>query len=207
MSQNDRLPTVLRDKESQVSILSVGSGDGSQQAAIVARGHSNITTTFFDGSPDDVRAKYPPAGEHLQTLERDGGPVLFGIDATQLDAAPLGKFDIVIFTFPHTGVPNQALDNAASNQALLLGFLQSVVHVLKPGGSVHITLKKGNPYDKWNLPGLLPNGSALHLSKQHPFDKSLFPGYKHRRTKGMNRGCKTVRDDGAEVYIFERRVQ
>ena len=48
-------------------ILSVGSGDGSQQAAIAKSGHHNIVSTFFD-SEDTVTAKYPSARGNITFL-------------------------------------------------------------------------------------------------------------------------------------------
>ncbi len=121
----DRLTTAL--KLADLSILSVGSGDGSQQAAIVTRGHRNITTTFFP-SREEVLALYPAvAAAHLRTLEHASGPTLFGVDGTKLHEAPAlanKKFDIVLFTFPHTGVPQSGTmlrDSIASNKALIEG--------------------------------------------------------------------------------------
>eukprot|EP00985_Skeletonema_marinoi_P001550 scaffold620_cov180-Skeletonema_marinoi.AAC.3 len=89
-------------------ILSVGSGDGSQQAAIVKSGHHNIISTFFDNE-QAVIAKYGKAREHI-TLLRESA-VLFEVDATELHSHPRltkKKFDVIIFTFPHTGVSNFA---------------------------------------------------------------------------------------------------
>ena len=67
-------------------ILSVGSGDGSQQAAIVKSGHHNIVSTFFDNE-QAVIAKYGKAREHI-TLLRDKSTVLFEVDATELHSHP-----------------------------------------------------------------------------------------------------------------------
>jgi hypothetical protein len=92
-----------------VSVLSVGSGDGSQQAAIVQRGHRNLTATYSD-SRDDVLRKYPSsATAHLATVEQLAmGRTRFGIDATRLDPDLFGGqlFDVVFFSSPHTGVSN-----------------------------------------------------------------------------------------------------
>lgn len=187
------------------TILSVGSGDGSQQAAIVARGHRNVTTTFFD-SRAALLAKYPQsAPASLRVLEGAARPPLFEVDATNLQSYGLGMFDICIFSFPHTGVPNNDPNNVASNRALLTGFLRSVQHVLKPDGQVQITLKTGEPYDRWELPRLLSDECDLHLTSTHPLDKSQFTGYVHRLTVGATGKMTQVRDKGAKVYSFERR--
>ncbi|KAJ1620961.1 hypothetical protein T492DRAFT_1073878 [Pavlovales sp. CCMP2436] len=202
----DRLTAAL--DAASLLILSVGSGDGSQQATIVARGHVNLATTFLD-SREAVLLKYPSAKDHIETLARAARPVLFGIDAMKLDTYPdLGKFDIVMFSFPHTGVRDDDAQNVPSNQALLGGFLRSVAHVLREGvlTEVQITMKTGVPYDQWSLPGLLTEACALHLGSQHSLDKQAYPGYVHRLTKGTNFGSlSSVRDDGAQVYVFEPR--
>ena len=67
-------------------ILSVGSGDGSQQASIVNAGHHNIIATFFD-SEQVVTSKYGKAQEYIELL-RDKSTVLFGVDATKLHDQP-----------------------------------------------------------------------------------------------------------------------
>lgn len=89
------------------TILSVGSGDGSQQAAIVDSGHHNIISTFFD-SEGVVNAKYRTARDNIRLL-REKSTVLFGVDATKLhehSALSGRKFDVIVFTFPHTGQSN-----------------------------------------------------------------------------------------------------
>jgi hypothetical protein len=40
------------------SVLSVGSGDGSQQVATLRAGHINLVTTFYDSKAEVLR-KYP----------------------------------------------------------------------------------------------------------------------------------------------------
>ena len=65
-------------------ILSVGSGDGSQQAATVRAGHSNLVTTFYDSKAEVLR-KYPTATETMAYLESHC-KVAYEIDATKLQA-------------------------------------------------------------------------------------------------------------------------
>ena len=88
-------------------ILSVGSGDGSQQATIAKLGHHNMVSTFFSSEDMDT-AKYPSARGDIAFL-RSKLTGLFGVDATKLhDQVQLKdkEFDRIIFTFPHTGIPN-----------------------------------------------------------------------------------------------------
>jgi len=126
------LLTICLDAAS-TSILSIGSGDGSQQKAIVEQGHSKILTTFYEDSKAKVLRKYPDAGSILDFLGQKSYRVpMYGLDATKLHT--YGTFDIIMFTFPHTGVPNNQKDSIRSNQNLLRGFLKSAQHVLAPNG-------------------------------------------------------------------------
>jgi hypothetical protein len=112
--------------------------------------------------------------------------------------------DIVSFSFPHTGVPNNDGGNVKSNQTLLKGFLGSVQHVLKPRGSVEVTLKPGVPYDKWDLRSLVAESTGLDMISTHPLKEANFPGYVHRLTKGALGTLQSVKHAGATVYEFGR---
>ena len=183
-------------------ILSVGSGDGSQQAATVRAGHSNLVTTFYDSKAEVLR-KYPPATKTVAYLESHC-QVAYEIDATKLQTYSLGMFDLIFFTFPHTGVPNDDPNNVTSNQSLLREFLASATSMLNPQGHIEVTIKSGVPYDRWQLPSLLQRECGLVLSDTQPLDKSLFPGYAHRLTKGMQGSLRKVKDTNAKVYTFQR---
>ena len=61
------------------AILSVGSGDGSQQASIVKSGHINIVSTFFE-SEQALIAKYGTAREHIALLRDKASTVLFEVE-------------------------------------------------------------------------------------------------------------------------------
>jgi len=187
------------------TILSVGSGDGSQQEAIVKSGHVNVLTTFYDRKALLLQ-KYPHAGPTLQYLEEHSyrGPQ-YEIDATKLDTYDFGKFDMIIFTFPHTGVPTSDPNNIPSNQLLLRSFLTSAKSLLKDSGEIQITLKNGDHYDRWNITHLLQSECGLKYNGSHNLDKSIFPGYIHRLTKGMGRMLKEVPDkQGARVHVFQK---
>eukprot|EP00961_Rhodomonas_salina_P290352 3923403-Rhodomonas_salina.1 len=149
----DRLSTMLGSYKRRV--LTLGSGDGSLEMSIVKQGHTNITVTFFD-TREEVLRKYPHAKQHIEYLQSklSSEKVLFGVDATRLSESNLnlnlGKFDLVLFYFPHTGDPT-----VSSNQALVRGFLGSVLSVLEEGGEVEMALKTTEPYSKWDILGLV----------------------------------------------------
>ena len=98
-------------------ILTVGSGDGSQQASILRSGHRNIVVTFFDNEAT-VKSKYPR--NDIDFLRSQSVTTLFGVDATKLHDHSVLKemsFDLILFTFPHTGVSNYALGVKGPNPA------------------------------------------------------------------------------------------
>ncbi|KAG8878866.1 hypothetical protein FRB97_002153 [Tulasnella sp. 331] len=106
----------------------------------------NLTASSFD-SEDELYRKYPQdAAANVEALRKAGVKVLFGVDATKLgankDIKSLLKeenggengWNNVVFNFPHAGAGITDQDrNIASNQKLLLGFLQSVAPVLSKG--------------------------------------------------------------------------
>eukprot|EP00977_Amphora_coffeiformis_P017671 scaffold5860_cov223-Amphora_coffeaeformis.AAC.10 len=188
------------------TMLSVGSGDGSQQKALVERGIIHLHVTFYDSKQQLLR-KYPHAAETLEYLEKHcSEPPKYQVDATQLDEIyPPISFDLVFFTFPHTGVSNNDRSkNIETNQTLLRGFLLAASKVVKPTGEVQVTLKTGHHYEQWKLPDMLERSMGLKLRSRHKFDPSMFPGYHHRLTVGMQGNLKVVPDKGgARVFVFE----
>ncbi|KAL7523662.1 hypothetical protein ACHAXR_000275, partial [Thalassiosira sp. AJA248-18] len=177
------------------------------QAAIVQSGHHNIISTFFD-SEDAVNAKYKASREHIALL-RKKSTVLFGVDATKLHDHPGlrgKKFNIILFTFPHTGVPNYAHGcsgpnpkSIEGNKTLIRNFLRSAQHILATDGEINITLKTSCPYDKWTFPDFAEY--EIEAKSQHDFTAHLFPGYIHQSTKGHI----TVNNGRAKTYVFGKK--
>ena len=96
--------------------------------AIVRQTHGfhDVVTTFYD-SAETTRAKYPDHDANRQFLEDNGQGVLYNVDATSLMhflAGYGGKYDLVLFYFPHTGVSNTCeQESILSNKALVAGLL------------------------------------------------------------------------------------
>lgn len=190
------------------AILSVGSGDGSQQAAIVKSGHINIVSTFFE-SEQALIAKYGNSREHITLLRDKASAVLFEVDATELHSHPQltkKKFDVIIFTFPHTGVSNFVCGHSGpnptsieSNKQLIRDFLKSAQHILARDGEIHVTLKTSAPYDKWTFPDFA--GYEIEPKSNYGFDPRLFPGYAHQSTKGHMK----VNNGIAKTYVFSTK--
>lgn len=208
-TMSDQLSSTL--VAAKKKILSVGSGDGSQQVAIFRSGHHNLVTTFYD-SEMTVLSKYTTAKDNISTLQKDS-VVLFNVDATSLhnDERLRGeKFDIIIFTFPHTGSPNFVRSYCGpsgatikENKALIERFLLSAQHILTDTGEIQITLKTSAPYDSWSFPNFFDNDKfQIEERSHHNLDASLFPGYIHISTKGEVHGVKSVKNGNARVTVF-----
>ena len=190
-------------------ILSVGSGDGSQQSAIVQSGHHNIISTFFD-SEQVVTTKYPKSQEHIALLRQQSTAVLFAVDATKLHVHPElkgHKFDIIVFTFPHTGSSNFTAGcsgpnpkSIEENKQLIRDFLLSAQTILAHEGEIHITLKTSAPYTRWTFPDFAKY--AIESKLDYNFPAAVFPGYTHRSTKGH---IDIVKNGAAKTFVFGQK--
>ena len=131
---------------------------------------------------------------------------MFGVDATRLHDHPNlkdKKFDIILFTFPHTGVPNFSHGSIEGNKQLIRDFLKSAQHILKQDGEINITLKTTAPYDRWEFPDFAEY--EVEPKSQHNFNAQLFPGYIHRSTVGHSHSV--VNSGAARSYVFGRKKQ
>jgi hypothetical protein len=189
-------------------MLSVGSGDGSQQVSMIKAGLKRLQVTFYD-SRETVLLKYPNAKDNLDFLHNECEiPPRYQVDATKIEKLYNPKsFDLIFFTFPHNGISNNSTMNVSSNQALLQGFLRAASNLVRPEGEIQLTLKNGEHYERWKLPDLLEQEAGLQLSSTHKFDQTMFPGYKHRLTNGTAGSMKVVpHKKGAKVYVFSSKT-
>lgn len=190
-------------------ILEVGSGDGSHPLSFVddLLDPKNLVVTCYD-SRADTEEKYPgidgpSAAANFQQLEAKGVRLVFKVDATQLAAHDLGKFDIAMFYFPHTGVPTSQREPCMqSNRSLISGFFKSVQDVMVESGEVHMALKTTDFYAAWNIEELIAS-AGMKKTDEFELNKEEFPDYAHRLTLGCNTKSKQVTDHGAKVYLCE----
>jgi hypothetical protein len=47
---------------------------------------------------------------------------------------------------------------------------------LADSGEIHVTVKRGEPYDKWRVPALGTSTADLWLKAAEPFDPNIYPG-------------------------------
>lgn len=190
-------------KAASIKILTVGSGDGSQQASIVRSRHRNIVVTFKD-TRAEVLSKYPSAAASLQYLDAQQVEQLFSIDVATLGTGALQgrKFDCVVFNFPHVGGDTGRSEVLAQNRSLVSTYLSGALRVLAPGGEVQLAVKTEGSYKKWDVLGLVRDNGGLTVARRAPLDATLFPGYVHRLTKGAAGSKRSVNHDGAEVFVL-----
>ena len=112
-------------------------------------------------------------------------------------------FNHIVFNFPHTGCGiKDTLQNNRHHQRFLTDFFKSSIPLLAKSsyeegnnmknnkklienGQIHITLKKGEPYDSWAVPRVARLAvHGLKLRTQQDFYPELYKGYEHRRTVG-----------------------
>mmetsp|Transcript_23608 Transcript_23608/g.33875 ORF Transcript_23608/g.33875 Transcript_23608/m.33875 type:complete len:372 (+) Transcript_23608:483-1598(+) len=209
---HDRMDKVSEAlKATKTSILSVGSGDGSQQASIVRSGHKNIVVTFYD-SRENVLKKYPSAAENLRYLDENCIEQHFSADARSIGVGPgpLGSnlqklFDVIMFYFPHVGgdISNESILN--QNQELIHGFLICSLHKLAPGGEIHLAVMTKPSYERLDVINLFRKVDNLKIQQEFPVDKSQFPGWVHRLTNGSHGRMASVNDSGSKVYVLSAK--
>ena len=187
---------------------------------------ANLVATSYDGEEELLR-KYGDACDAVTELCLLGGCALHGVDAGELRKSlgraakaargagqPLppfsaqGPFDHVVFLFPHHGAGIKSeLHSVRASRELLLRFFASVGEVLEAGGAVHVAVKTGAPYDKWEVTKLAQNCGWRAVCGER-FDPAAWPGYAHRRTLGFLEGKSAKENEeiakGARVYTFER---
>lgn len=75
--------------------------------------------------------------------------------------------------------------------------------LLAPHGELHLTLKRGEPYDSWNSV-MLAKFAGMRVAHCTPFQASRFPGYAHRRTIGDDHAGEDAIASG-KTYAFVER--
>eukprot|EP01060_Flectonema_neradi_P018216 TRINITY_DN25025_c0_g1_i1.p1 TRINITY_DN25025_c0_g1~~TRINITY_DN25025_c0_g1_i1.p1 ORF type:complete len:326 (+),score=60.90 TRINITY_DN25025_c0_g1_i1:66-980(+) len=191
------------------SILLVGEGDFSFAASLVRlRGHGDgIVATSLD-QLDQIKRKYAHSDKHIQTCVENGVVLVHGVNCTELEdnQSISGIFDRVVFNFPHSGCGlKDKAKNVALHKKLVTDFLTSAQEIIRPEtGEIHIALKKGEPYDSWQIPRLVTE-CGLVVKTAYPFNPHMFPGYAHCKTSGTGGepgDNSTITKNGARIWVI-----
>jgi len=150
------------------------------------------------------------AKKHLDVIRTKGFEVVHKIDATKLMKLSHwhGKFDRVIFNFPHLGMGEKdKKESVRAHQKLLAAFFQGAKQLLKPDekAAVVVTLKVGEPYDSWHCTRLAKL-AGFRLRTAINFAPADYPGYEHRRTLGFSESLSKADNleiaKGSKSYVY-----
>lgn len=202
-------PIIPFDAEDR--ILLVGEGDFSFANSIVEHhGCCDVTATCFDSKSELFEKYKPQAEEHVSYLEDEGQTVLYGVDATRLEATKALKkpYDRIIFNFPHVGGKTKDVNRQVRfNQELLVKFFASAKQLLDTGsGTIIVTLFEGEPYTLWNIKDLARH-SELEVVRSFRFSSEAYPGYSHARTLGNIEGGGGWKGEDREARSFVFRIK
>ena len=71
----------------------------------------------------------------------------------------------------------------SAHQLLVRRFFRNASYLLHPDGEVHVSHKKGEPYNRWQIEDLASEFS-LAMFKAVAFRKEDYPGYNQKRGDG-----------------------
>jgi len=202
-------------------ILLVGEGDLSFSVALLQklRSQAYVVGTVLDRRKE-VAKKYPDTARHNISVltASDMAEVRFEVDATDIPDDFKNKFTKVVFNFPHIGQEGAMKGMRGEREAveahcqLLQGFFESAMTCLDQEdelSEIHVTLKKGQPYDSWRISALAKQ-AGLQCHRSVDFKTGEYAGYAHKRTLGdkyeEGRGFNPENmTNNARVHVFRRK--
>ena len=200
-------------------ILLIGEGDFSFAASLATHhGCKNLIATSYD-SAATLQLKHPiTCAENIAAIASASptNQILYSVDGTKLGLPSVpggaelrklvGTFESVWFNFPHVGGKSTDVNRQVrANQALVVGFLEGALRMVRAGGAVVVSLFEGMPYELWGIRNLARH-VGLTVERSATFEWERFPGYSHKRTFGDvdgGGGWKGEQRD-ARIYIFRK---
>ena len=161
----------------------------------------NILATCYEPEPISDTAK-----DNIDELKAKGVQIKLNFDATKMDAYDIGRFDLVIFMFPHIG-GKMKIDK---NRELLKKFGLSVSKVLNEKGQVLVTLCDGQggtsfdihpriESDSWQILKMMSYGK-LALVQAETFQLHKFPGYNSYGYRSLD---KPFHNENGTIHVFK----
>ena len=161
----------------------------------------NILATCYEPEPISDTAK-----DNIDDLKAKGVQIKMNFDATKMDAYDIGRFDLVIFMFPHIG-GKMKIDK---NRELLKKFGLSVSKVLNEKGQVLVTLCDGQggtsfdihprmESDSWQILKMMSYGK-LALVQAETFQLHKFPGYNSYGYRSLD---KPFHNENGTIHVFK----
>ena len=161
----------------------------------------NILVTCYESKPINDTAK-----ANIEALKASGIQIKLNFDATKMDVQDIGRFDLVIFMFPHIGGKMKI----HKNRELLKNFSLSVSQVLTEQGQVLVTLCDGqggtsfdihsrNECDSWQILKMMSYG-YLGLVQAETFRPDKFPGYNSFGYRSLD---KPFHNANGTIHVFK----
>lgn len=182
-------------------VLTVGDGDFgfSMQLARIIGGSNIMATTLL--SQEQTFRTFPQAFANMVGLNQLGAIVNFCVDATERKPQWDVQFDRIVFNFPETVefAGDDLSDAVPANQYLLAAFFFEFARMLMPKGRIYVTIKRGFPFDSWDLPLQASCSPYLRIIEIVSIPHDQYPVYEPRLTSSND----TFAINGAELYVFE----
>lgn len=185
-------------------VLLLGEGNFSFAIGLLRQSQISLVATCLENQ--EILEKNPTVCSRLRELESLGAQVICGVDATQLHRYFVGKFDRIIFNFPHL----RGKAKIHLNRKLIRDFFHSASSFLANEGEILLSLCKGQggtPVDairEWGDSWQVVSQSAyagLLLTRIHPFDDIRPPGYRPTGRRGNDLEFSL---EGALTHVFAK---
>eukprot|EP00668_Euglena_longa_P001616 GGOE01001908.1.p1 GENE.GGOE01001908.1~~GGOE01001908.1.p1 ORF type:complete len:449 (-),score=139.85 GGOE01001908.1:131-1477(-) len=181
-------------------VLTVGEGDFafSVQLARIVGGANLLATTIC--SQVQTFQLYPQALAHAMQLDLCGAIVSYNVDATARKVDWDLQFDKVVFNFPESILGPQDVEGSIpDNQFLLAAFFYESARMLMPNGQIYVSIKKGYPFDEWNLKEQAERCPYIQLVEVVELPHAEYPVYQPLVTD-LNESFPLA---DCELYVFQ----
>ncbi len=177
-------------------VLTVGDGNFSFSLSLLIKFPLRlIIATAYESKEEALKCRQTTLNK--EELLRRGATVLHSVDGTKLEHCVClqdnGRYDRVIFNFPHTGGKSKI----HKNRELLMNFLKSASLLTSPSGKIIVSLCKGQggtPIDcqnrgfenSWKAVEMAAE-AGLVLTEVEPFNKAVVPSYTPTGYRGRDK--------------------